>query len=215
MDDRGPDIGLKQALEAVREHPAWKNRESSDRRKARSRPGDWRMARRGGTSYCRLPARCRRNLHDCPWYSGSYGSNTAFAQIAAEALDLSLDKVFVTTGDTSSAPYAGGTGGSKITYTVGPAVLKAAEEARQQVLTIASDHLEAAVEDLEIADGLVQGQGGSGRIDFTQTACDHEHAGGRQIRAGLRQGIDRDHRHRARIRRPSGRGRRRPGNRAG
>ena len=35
-------------------------------------------------------------------------------------------------------PIAGGTGGSKITYTVGPAVQKAAEEARQQILSIAA-----------------------------------------------------------------------------
>jgi CO/xanthine dehydrogenase Mo-binding subunit len=65
----------------------------------------------------------------------------------------------VTTASTAAAPYAGGTGGSKITYTVGPAVQKAAEEARRQILDIASHHLEAAVEDLEIEDGLVKVKG--------------------------------------------------------
>jgi CO/xanthine dehydrogenase Mo-binding subunit len=72
---------------------------------------------------------------------------------------VKLDDVSITTGDTSSAPFVGGTGGSKITYTVGPAVKKAAEEARQQVLEIAADRLEAAVEDLEISEGHVRVRG--------------------------------------------------------
>ncbi|MDQ3412154.1 MAG: molybdopterin-dependent oxidoreductase, partial [Chloroflexota bacterium] len=48
---------------------------------------------------------------------------------------------------------------SKITYTVGPAVQKAAAEARRQILDIASQHLEAAAEDLEIVDGVVRVKG--------------------------------------------------------
>jgi CO/xanthine dehydrogenase Mo-binding subunit len=65
----------------------------------------------------------------------------------------------VTTASTDGAPFAGGTGGSKITYTVGPAVQKAAEEAKAQILAIAAEQLEAAVEDLEIADGAVRVKG--------------------------------------------------------
>jgi CO/xanthine dehydrogenase Mo-binding subunit len=65
----------------------------------------------------------------------------------------------ITTGSTDAAPYAGGTGGSKITYTVGPAVQQAAAEARQQILDIAAQHLEAAAEDLEIVDGSVRVKG--------------------------------------------------------
>ncbi|MGE3796420.1 MAG: xanthine dehydrogenase family protein molybdopterin-binding subunit [Thermomicrobiales bacterium] len=154
-----PDIGLKQALEALREHPAWRDREA-----ARSAGkgvgvaiGGWPGGVEPATAVCRLDADGTFTI--VLGTSDLTGSNTAFAQIAAEALSLPLDKVAVTTGDTSAAPYAGGTGGSKITYTVGPAVLKAAEEARQQVLSIASDHLEAAVEDLEISDGFVRVKG--------------------------------------------------------
>jgi CO/xanthine dehydrogenase Mo-binding subunit len=87
------------------------------------------------------------------------GTNTTFAQIAAETFGMSAETIQITTASTDGAPYAGGTGGSKITYTVGPAVQKAAEEARAQILSIASQQLEASIEDLEIADGAVRVKG--------------------------------------------------------
>ena len=49
--------------------------------------------------------------------------NTGFAVIAAAAFGLSPEKVRVVAADTASGPYAGASGGSKITYTVGTAVL--------------------------------------------------------------------------------------------
>jgi CO/xanthine dehydrogenase Mo-binding subunit len=92
------------------------------------------------------------------------GTNTTFSIIAAEAFGLDdPSRVRVTTVDTDSAPYAGASGGSKITYTVGPAVQRAAEDARRQVLRIAAAELEAAVEDLEIVNGSVQVRGVPGK----------------------------------------------------
>src|SRR5262249_38247609 len=87
------------------------------------------------------------------------GTTTSFALVAAEAYGVSPDKVRIITDDTSTAPYAGGTGGSKTMYSVGAAVAVAAAEARRQTLAIASDELEAAVEDLEIVDGKVMVRG--------------------------------------------------------
>ena len=55
-----------------------------------------------------------------------------------------------------SSAYAGSSGGSKITYTVGRAVQKAAEAAREKLLAVASEELEIAPDDLEIADGVVR-----------------------------------------------------------
>ena len=78
------------------------------------------------------------------------GAATGLAQIAAEAAGLPLEDVAVVCADTESAPFAGSSGGSKITYTVGLAVERAARDARRQILAIAADRLEAATEDLEI-----------------------------------------------------------------
>jgi CO/xanthine dehydrogenase Mo-binding subunit len=92
------------------------------------------------------------------------GTNTAFAQIAAETFGLGSDAIEVTTAATDAAPFAGGSGGSKITYTVGKAVEQAAEDAKRQILAVASEALEASVEDLELVDGAVRVRGvpGSG-----------------------------------------------------
>jgi CO/xanthine dehydrogenase Mo-binding subunit len=91
------------------------------------------------------------------------GTNTALAQIAAEAFGLPVEDIQVVNGDTDSAPYAGASGGSKITYTVGLAVERATRDARRQLLAIAADRLEAAVEDLEIVDRAVRVRGVPGR----------------------------------------------------
>jgi CO/xanthine dehydrogenase Mo-binding subunit len=91
------------------------------------------------------------------------GTNTALAQIAAEAFGLPVEDIRVVNGDSDSAPYAGASGGSKITYTVGLAVERAARDARRQLLAIAADRLEAAVDDLEIVDRAVRVRGVPGR----------------------------------------------------
>lgn len=78
------------------------------------------------------------------------GSTTVFAQIVAEEFCLPLDRVTVTTGDTDSAPFAPVSGGSMIAYNVGRSVLLAAREARNQVLELAVQRLEATREDLAL-----------------------------------------------------------------
>ena len=81
------------------------------------------------------------------------GTNTTLAAIAAEAFGVPFDQVRVKNEDSDSAPYSGMSGGSKITYTVGRAVQRAAEDARRQAINIAADLLEVAIEDVEIVDG--------------------------------------------------------------
>ncbi|HZP35499.1 MAG TPA: xanthine dehydrogenase family protein molybdopterin-binding subunit [Methylomirabilota bacterium] len=83
------------------------------------------------------------------------GTNISLAQIAASAFGVDTDLVRITTGDTDVAPVTGLSAGSKTIYTVGAAVLQAAEDARRQTLEIAAAELEASVHDLEIVDGKV------------------------------------------------------------
>src|SRR5207247_3164315 len=87
------------------------------------------------------------------------GTNTVLAQIAAEAFGLPVEDIQVINADTEAAPYAGASGGSKITYTVGAAVERAARDARRQLLAIAASELEAAVEALELVDRAVRVRG--------------------------------------------------------
>jgi CO/xanthine dehydrogenase Mo-binding subunit len=84
------------------------------------------------------------------------GTNTGLVLMAAEALGIPPHRIRVVNADTDSAPFAGNAGGSKITLTVGTAVVQAAGAARSQIFAIAADQLEVAPEDLEMADGKVQ-----------------------------------------------------------
>src|SRR5438093_2184052 len=83
------------------------------------------------------------------------GTNISLAQIAASAYGVDIEKVKITTGDTDVAPMTGLSAGSKTIYTVGVAVMQAAQDARRQTLEIAAGEMEAAVQDLEIVDGRV------------------------------------------------------------
>jgi CO/xanthine dehydrogenase Mo-binding subunit len=87
------------------------------------------------------------------------GTNIALAQIAASAYGVDTDLVRITTGDTDVAPMTGLSAGSKTIYTVGAAVLQAAEDARRQTFEIAAAELEASVHDLELVDGKVTVRG--------------------------------------------------------
>jgi CO/xanthine dehydrogenase Mo-binding subunit len=87
------------------------------------------------------------------------GVESGFTTIAADAFGVDPSRVRVVSADTGSAPFAGASGGSKITFTIGRAVQRAAERAREQLLEMAALELEIAPEDLEIVDGRVQPAG--------------------------------------------------------
>ena len=161
-----PRIGLKQCLDAIAESEVWKHRVGAGFKPARPGAPDGRKRgvglAVGGWLGGLQPASAIVCLNSDGTINVTVGSaditgtNTSFAQIAAEVLNVSLETVNVTTGDTRTAPYAGMSAGSKTTYTVGRAVKLAAEDARQQMLEIAARRFEAAPEELEMADGVVR-----------------------------------------------------------
>ena len=154
-----PVIGMVETLEAAREHPLWKNREAS---RARGRGvgiaiGGWMGGLEPGASVCKLN---RDGVLQVQIGTADLsGTPTSFAQLAAEAYGVDVDKVRFVYSDTDSAPYGGGVGGSKTLYTLGNAVIRAAEDARRQTLAIAAEEFEVSAEDLEIVDGRVQVRG--------------------------------------------------------
>ncbi|MEE8301925.1 MAG: xanthine dehydrogenase family protein molybdopterin-binding subunit, partial [Candidatus Tectomicrobia bacterium] len=70
------------------------------------------------------------------------GSTTVLAQIAAEALHTSVDRIDMVMADTERTPPAHITAGSSTTITSGAAVQQAAEEARRHVLERAAAQLQ-------------------------------------------------------------------------
>jgi CO/xanthine dehydrogenase Mo-binding subunit len=154
-----PGMGLSEVLHALAEHPAWRDR---DRARSAGRGvgiavAGWPGGTEPAAAACALDSDGTLKVH-----IGSVditGTNTALGLMAAETFGLDPERVRVVAGDTRSAPFAGSSGGSKILYTVGPAVIQAAQEARQQALELASQMLEADPADLEIADGKVRVKG--------------------------------------------------------
>lgn len=76
------------------------------------------------------------------------GLRTVIAQIAAETLGVGIDDILVDTADTDTGPHDMGTFASRATHRVGNAVLAAAREAREALLDVAAEDLEAARDDL-------------------------------------------------------------------
>jgi CO/xanthine dehydrogenase Mo-binding subunit len=152
-----PPIGLVDVLERARQHPLWRSRQCRPNEGWGIAVGGWP----GGIEPC--AANIRLN-HD-----GTFtvtlgaiditGTHTVLAMIAAEVLEQPVERIRVKLLPTDSAPYAGMSGGSKITYTVGLAVQAAAEDAKRQLLEIAANELEAAPEDLELVDGAIRVRG--------------------------------------------------------
>ena len=153
-----PIFGARQCLERLRDHPLWGQRDQvSDGEGIGVAVGWWPGGYEPAAAACRLDA--DGSLTVITGAADMSGVETGFATIAAEAFGVDPSKIRVVNADTSSAPYAGTSGGSKVTYTVGRAVERAATEARERLLEVAADELEIAPEDLEIVNGSVQPAG--------------------------------------------------------
>jgi xanthine dehydrogenase YagR molybdenum-binding subunit len=86
------------------------------------------------------------------------GTRTVLAQIAADALGVPMDQVRVHLGDTDS-PFSPGSGGSQTLASSGPAVRMAADEARKQLLDVASALMDTSPDRLEVRDGAIGRKG--------------------------------------------------------
>jgi len=154
--------GATEVLKRVAEHPLWKSRaewvksnggNGTKRRGVGMAIGGWL----GGLQPTGATVRLNPDgsVSVLTGQVDIAGTNIALAQIAASAYGIDVDKVRITTGDTDTAPMTGLSAGSKTVYTVGAAVLEAAQDARRQTLEIAAAEMEASVHDLEIEDGRV------------------------------------------------------------
>ena len=87
------------------------------------------------------------------------GHFTSFAQIVADQLGVEVEDVRVVTGDTRAFHWGTGTFASRGAVVAGNACHAAAQEVRRKILKLASQELEAAEEDLELAQGKVHVKG--------------------------------------------------------
>jgi len=89
----------------------------------------------------------------CNTKSTGQGHETAFAQVAAEALGLELESIHVVEGDPNVKVLGGGSGGSRSMQFGGSAVLIGSREVIKKGTELAAKDLEAAEADIEFDHG--------------------------------------------------------------
>jgi carbon-monoxide dehydrogenase large subunit len=122
-------------------------------------------------------------------YSGTaphgQGLDTAFAQIVADRLGTSPDLVDVVHGDTGTGPFGLGTYGSRSLAVGGESIALATAKVVDKAKKIVAHQLEAAPEDIELADGKFAVKGSP---DKAMTIA--EIAGGAYIPENLPEGME-------------------------
>ncbi len=103
--------------------------------------------------------------------STGQGHETAYAQIVAQYLDVPIERIKVVQGDTDRIPTGNGTGGSRSIPIGAVMVSRASETLAGSLKELAADKLEAAVADLEIADGKVRIAGTDRAISYSEIAA--------------------------------------------
>ena len=86
-------------------------------------------------------------------HSHGQGHETTFAQIVSDRLGVPIDQIDVVHGDSAKIPFGMGTYGSRSLAVGGSAISKAMDKVIEKGRKIAAHLMEAAVDDVEFADG--------------------------------------------------------------
>ncbi len=117
------------------------------------------------------------------------GQETTFAALVADHLGADFERVFVHHGDTLNTPQGNGTMGSRGLAVGGGALMFSIEKVRDKARQIAASLLEAAVEDIELADGRYRVRGVPDRgvtlAEIAERAYDDADDMPKEISAGL------------------------------
>ena len=96
----------------------------------------------------------RPTLHMAFWDTGT-GSHTVLRQMVAQELSVPVDEVDIELLDTSEMPFSSGSGGTRVTYTAGQAVVGAARELRRRLIRAAAPLLDSPEADVSLQSGRI------------------------------------------------------------
>lgn len=159
---------IKKCIEIGKEAFDWKNRCVKDMGNGKVRASGMAVTMQGSGIQGVDTASATLKLHD----SGDYtlyvgvtdmgqGCDTVTAQMAAEILEVPMEKIIVNSADTDVSPYDPGAYASSGTYVTGNAVILAAKKMREEVMKMASFLMKAPVEELEYKGEYVQDKNGN------------------------------------------------------
>jgi len=103
--------------------------------------------------------------------SNGQGHATAYAQLAAEKLGISYEKIDLRQGDTDELKSGGGTGGSRSIPLGGVSAVRAGEALSEKLKKLAGDELEASPRDIELVDGMARVAGTDRFVTFVELAA--------------------------------------------
>ncbi len=147
-----PTNGLMETLEAIKEKIDWP-RDLEDGHGVGLALCEWRSG--SGPSTAAISVNDDGTVSLLTGSVDISGSDTSLAAIAAEALGIPMDKVVVAKRDTDLAPYTGQSGGSRIVYSQGTAVQRAAEDTVRKLTALAAERLGLPEDALGCEDGRV------------------------------------------------------------
>jgi carbon-monoxide dehydrogenase large subunit len=110
--------------------------------------------------------------------------------VLADELGLPLDAVAIVAGDTERCPPGSGTFASRTMVAAGGALVLAARAVREKLLRIAAGLLEAAPEDLVVADGQVSVRGAPSRGLAVREVAAVAYGPAAGLPAGLEPGLE-------------------------
>ena len=159
---------IKKCIEIGKETFDWKNRCVKDMGNGKVRASGMAVTMQGSGIQGVDTASATLKLHD----SGDYtlyvgvtdmgqGCDTVTAQMAAEILEVPMEKIIVNSADTDVSPYDPGAYASSGTYVTGNAVILAAKKMREEVMKMASFLMKTPVEELEYKGEYVQDKNGN------------------------------------------------------
>jgi CO/xanthine dehydrogenase Mo-binding subunit len=98
------------------------------------------------------------------------GSDTILAQMAAEVLEIPMEKIVVNAADTDISPYDPGSYASSTTYVTGMAVVQAAEDLKQQIIEAGGKFLELSSEEVAFDGQTIKMIGGDKSVKLEKLA---------------------------------------------
>lgn len=103
-------------------------------------------------------------------HSHGQGHETTFAQLISDKLGIPIESVEVVHGDTDKVPFGMGTYGSRSLAVGGSAIVKAVDKIVEKSKRIAAHLMEASVEDIEHAHGVLSVAGTDKQMTVAEVA---------------------------------------------
>jgi len=168
-------IGLVEGLEAIRNSPHYKTplKEGQGRGIA---SGFWFNAGMQSSVVINMgPDGSATVVEGSPDLSGTRAS---LSMMAAEELGLPLDKINVVVADTDNVGMNSGTGGSRVTFATGMAVIEAAQNVVAEMKRRAASVWNVTIEQVKWEDGVAINTAGEGRLTAEQICRGAPRTGG-------------------------------------